>query len=75
LAHGGVAYLNEHGRYAYEAPVSMYLFVSGRYDPENRQKLIGLNLLRVKEGDYRNFLRNWVKWLQVSDVGAILEAA
>jgi hypothetical protein len=79
LAHGGVAYLNEHGRYAYEAPVSMYLFASGRFRkgdrPEDRPELIGLNLLRIKEGDYRSFLQQWVRWLQVSDIEAILEAA
>jgi len=76
LAHGGVAYLNEDGRYAYEAPVNMYLFASGRYRrEEDQQKLVGLNLLRITEVDYRNFLRSWVKWLQVSDVEAILEAA
>ena len=31
MAHGGIAYLNKNGYYTYEAPVSMYLFVSGRY--------------------------------------------
>jgi hypothetical protein len=76
LAHGGVAYLNEHGRYAYEAPVSMYLFASGRYrKEEDRQVLVRLNLLRIKEVDYRNFLRSWVKWLQVSGAVALLEEA
>jgi hypothetical protein len=75
LAHGGVAYLNEEGRYAYEAPVSIYLFASGRYHREDREKLVGLNLLRIKELDYRNFLRSWVKWLQASGVEAILEEA
>ena len=78
LAHGGIAYLNEEGRYTYEAPVSMYLFASGRYrkeEEEDRPLLVGLNLLRIKESDYRDFLRMWVKWLQVSEIEATLDDA
>jgi hypothetical protein len=76
MAHGGIAYLNEAGYYTYEAPVSMYLFVSGRYlEGDPKKELIELNLLRISESNYRNFLRSWVKWLQRSGIEEILEAA
>ncbi|UPJ48454.1 hypothetical protein IVB30_36270 [Bradyrhizobium sp. 200] len=76
MANGGIAYLNENIRYAYEAPVSMYLFASGRYRKEKeeyRPVLVGLNLLRIKEADYRNFAQSWVKWLQVSEIEATVD--
>jgi hypothetical protein len=76
LAHGGIAYLNGDGRDTYEAPVSMYLFASGRYQREDDQpKLVGLNLLRIKEVEYRNFLRSWVEWLSQSGLEELLEEA
>ena len=78
LAHGGIAYLDGNGRYAYEAPVSMFLFASGRFRKEregDRPVLVGLNLLRIRETDYRSFLRSWVDWLQVSRIEATLDDA
>lgn len=76
MAHGGIAYLDEHGRSSYGTPVKMYAFVSGKYgkpkcqhaDAECRYglgMLEGLNILRVSEMDYRDFLHDWVKWLEV----------
>jgi hypothetical protein len=74
MAHGGIAYLDHSGQYAYEeAPVGMYLFVSGKKNDEG--KLIGLRLLRISEAKYRDFLRAWVKWLQQTGLDVLMEAA
>jgi hypothetical protein len=76
MAHGGIAYLDHTGHYAYEAPVGMYLFVSGKFDEiDGEEKLIGLNLLRISEANYRNFLRAWVKWLEQHGLDELMEAA
>lgn len=69
MAHGGIAYLDEDGRTSFGRPVKMYAFVSGIFD--QRETLIGLNLLRIKEVDYRIFLRSWVDWLQSSKLAEL----
>jgi hypothetical protein len=71
LAHGGVAYLDEHGKSCYEKPVKMYAFVSGKYDEacnEKKKPLIKVNFLRISETDYYDFLRRWVDWLKMSGI-------
>ncbi len=62
MAHGGIAYLDENGRTSYGQPVRMYAFVSGKYD--DAEELIGINVLRISEANYRIFLRHWVDWLK-----------
>jgi hypothetical protein len=62
MAHGGIAYLNADGQSTYGEAVDMYVFVSGKYDNDS-YKLVGLNLLRIREADYRAFPRKWVDWL------------
>lgn len=65
LAHGGIAYLDDCGRSSYNRPVAMYAFISRKYEGSgNEKKLIGANILRIREVDYRNFLRKWVAWLE-----------
>lgn len=64
MAHGGIGYLDDEGRSSYGRQVAMYVFVSGKYDRDNRDKLMGLHLLRISEENYRAFLRKWVNWLQ-----------
>ncbi|APE44552.1 hypothetical protein BOO69_14880 [Sulfitobacter alexandrii] len=74
MAHGGIAYLDEHGRSSYGRPIKMYAFVSGKYGKPKCQHaeadcryglgaLERLNVLRISETDFRDFLREWVAWL------------
>jgi hypothetical protein len=63
MSHGGIGYLDNEGRSSYGRSVTMYVFVSGKYDRERPGELIGLNLLRINEANYREFLRKWVGWL------------
>jgi hypothetical protein len=71
MAHGGIVYLDANGRSTYDHPVAMYAFVSGKFD-DNRV-VIGLKMLRVREGQYKAFLRSWVNWL--SSVGLLEKVA
>lgn len=64
MAHGGIGYLDADGRSSYERSVAMYVFISAKYDRENRDEVVGLHLLRISENDYRTFLRKWVDWLR-----------
>ena len=64
LAHGGIAYLDESGRSSYNRPVAMYAFISRKYEGSDQKKLIGANILRISEINYRDFLRKWVAWLE-----------
>lgn len=79
MAHGGIAYLDENGCSSHGTPVKMFAFVSGKYGRpkcENADaacrfglgKLEGLNFLRISEDDYRNFLGDWVAWLEASKI-------
>ncbi|MEP0709354.1 MAG: hypothetical protein ABJL17_15610 [Parvibaculum sp.] len=74
LAHGGIAYLDEKGFPSYGQPIKMYAFVSGKYDRTGeRRQLVRLNILRINQTDFIQFLRDWVDWLQKS--GIELDAA
>lgn len=77
LAHGGIAYLDESGYSSWGTPVRMYAFVSQKTKQNERGENvpIGLNFLRVKEENYRSFLRNWVEWLRQSGISELQEAA
>ena len=79
MAHGGIAYLDEHGRSSHGTPVKMYAFVSGKYGKPKCQHAEGqcrygpgalerLNILRVSEADFRDFLREWVAWLEMTKI-------
>lgn len=70
MAHGGIAYLDANGRSTYDHPVAMYAFVSGKIEDD---VLVGLKILRIREGDYKEFLSRWVNWL--SSIGLIEQAA
>ncbi|TAZ47139.1 hypothetical protein ELH75_32150 (plasmid) [Rhizobium leguminosarum] len=61
LAHGGVLYLDEHGRSTPGAPVRAFCFVSTK---ENDRRIEGLHFLRVGMKNYRVSLQLWAKWLQ-----------
>src|ERR1700678_2376689 len=71
MAHGGIAYLDANGRSTYDHPVTMYAFVSGKFNDDS--VLIGLKILRIREGHYKTFLSSWAGWL--SSVGLLEEAA
>jgi len=66
FAHGGVLYLDEHGRSTHGAPVRPFCFVSTK---EKDHKVEGLHFLRVGMKYYRAFLQLWTKWLQDDDDG------
>lgn len=77
LAHGGIVYLDERGRSSRDTPVKMFGFVNGRFldgrCPHEKKKTCraervpnGLNILRINEVDYHDFLHRWVNWMQDS---------
>jgi hypothetical protein len=68
LAHGGVLYLDEHGRSNSGAPVQRFAFVSTN-DPNRPTKL---HFLRITMADYRTFLQRWVDWLNVEAIEQVL---
>jgi hypothetical protein len=65
MAHGGIAYLDEHGQTSYGQPVKMYAFISGP-NVKDQEQPVTLNVLRISEVNYRIFLRRWVEWLESS---------
>ncbi len=85
MAHGGIAYLDKNGRSTYGTPVKMFAFVSGKYAKPKCQhaeadcrfgmgKLEGLNILRISETDYRQFLEAWVAWLGATKIAKMAAA-
>ena len=73
LAHGGIAYLDERGQQT-DGQAAMFAFVGARIDRGGR--IIGVNVLRIAEHDYRVFLAKWAAWLRESGVaGALNERA
>lgn len=63
LTHGGVAYLDKNGM-STERDAAMFAFVSQERD--EKRKLVGLNILRVSEEDFMNFLGGWAAWISAS---------
>jgi hypothetical protein len=74
LSHGGIVYLDADGRSRYDSPVKMFAFISGRYEGERKEILVGLNVLRVSVIDYKEFLARWVNWLKRSGLARRLVA-
>ncbi|RWF91519.1 MAG: hypothetical protein EOQ45_25500 [Mesorhizobium sp.] len=68
LAHGGVLYLDQHGRSCSGAPVRRFAFVS----TDSPKKPTKLYFLRIKMVDYRAFLQRWVDWLNEEAMEEIL---
>jgi hypothetical protein len=71
LAHGGVAYLDGHGRNS-EGEAVMLAF-AGAIMKDG--KIVALNLLRVHQDDFRRFLSDWSKWISATDVTYVLSEA
>jgi hypothetical protein len=65
IAHGGGAYLDETGRQERGNSTKMFAFFSGIYERNgsNKDKLLRVNVLRITEESFRNFLGLWVNWL------------
>ena len=74
LAHGGIAFLDKNGHQTFGDSAKMYAFVSGKYDKNNREQLIGIKALRIDETEFREFLRLWVAWLEKSGISLSLAA-
>lgn len=80
LAHGGIVYLDDHGRSTYDKPVKMVGFASGKFANGTcpyaknedcrgiRGDLTALRIMRISEEDYRDFLRKWVAWLGMTGI-------
>lgn len=68
LAHGGIAYLDEKGRQT-ESQVAMLAFVGAVM---KKGRITGVNVLRVHERDYREFLASWASWLRHAGVTTAL---
>lgn len=75
LAHGGVLYLDREGYQALGRETEMLAFVSGWCpDRDFTRPPERLNILRITEADFRDFLRNWVGWLSASGLSRALAA-
>jgi hypothetical protein len=68
LAHGGVAYLDEKGRQT-DSQAAMLAFLGAVM---KKGRITGVNVLRVHERDYREFLAAWASWLRQAGVTAAL---
>ena len=68
LAHGGVAYLDEAGRQS-GGQAAMLAFVGSVM---KKGRITGVNVLRVREQDYLDFLAAWASWLRQAGVTAAL---
>lgn len=68
LAHGGVLYLDQHGRSTFGSPVRRFAFVSTD-SPRNPSNLY---FLRIEMAQYRAFLQHWVDWLNGEAMEQIL---
>jgi hypothetical protein len=64
LAHGGIAYLDKHGGQSV-GEAAMFAFVAFE---NHRGRPVGLNVIRVSEDTFRNFLNTWTTWLGNSGV-------
>lgn len=75
LAHGGIVYLDEHGRQIYGGRASLLAFVSARYPrgegPPLPDQLMGL---RIAEADFLAFLRSWADWMTKSRLSLAIAA-
>jgi hypothetical protein len=75
LAHGGVIYVDAHGRQTHGQPAKGFVFVSAKYPGgDTRQPPERLKLLRISESSFRTFLRHWVEWLHISGLSEALAA-
>ena len=68
LAHGGIAYLDDRGRQT-DSPAAMLAFVGAMMD---RSRITCVNVLRIGEREYREFLTAWASWLRQAGVTAAL---
>jgi hypothetical protein len=64
LAHGGIAYLDKNGRQI-EGEAAMFAFTSFKTE---KGKPVGLNIIRVNEHTFCNFLSTWTVWLKKSGI-------
>ncbi|WP_223476569.1 hypothetical protein [Oricola indica] len=75
LSHGGIMYLDERGQSS-DGPASMFAFVSGKTGKHGplcdglnqeckhaRPPIESLNILRISETDFVEFLYRWAAWL------------
>jgi hypothetical protein len=68
LAHGGIACLDERGRQT-DGQAAMLAFVGAVM---KGGRITGVNVLRIGEGDYRQFLAAWASWLRETGVTVAL---
>ena len=61
LAHAGVIYLDEEGRYEPEREARMLAFIA---EIRENRNVVGYSALGVMENDFSAFLRRWARWLQ-----------
>jgi hypothetical protein len=64
LAHGGVAYLDERGRQT-DSQAAMLAFAGAVM---KGGRITGVNVLRIGEREYRQFLAAWASWLRQAGV-------
>ena len=68
LAHGGIAYLDEKGRQT-DSQAAMLAFVGAVM---KKGRITGVNVLRVHQRHYREFLAAWASWLRQAGVTTAL---
>lgn len=75
LAHGGVMYLNRDGHQSYGKETELLAFVSAHYPERDMSRPPErLNVLRIGEPEFREFLTAWVGWLSSSGLSRALAA-
>jgi hypothetical protein len=71
LAHGGVLYLDQHGHSTEGARAEFMAFVG---EKRATRQLVGLHVLRISEGHFRECLGSWVSWLSGTGLSRDLAA-
>lgn len=83
ISHGGVNYLDALGRADHHGETEMLAFVSATYPKypkghifegrrDTSQPPVELNVLRITEAGFRDFLARWVDWLKASGLSQSL---
>ena len=72
LAHGSIAYLDQHGSGLYGNRAENLALISERRNQAG--EVIGYHVLRISETGFRSFLHRWVDWLNETGLSQALAA-
>lgn len=74
LAHGAVAYLDRNGFQTHGNGSAHFLAFASAKLNKDRTATEAIRVLRIAETDFREFLRRWVEWLNMSGLSQALAA-